>query len=111
MLLDWTGLKPILWKRYIDDIFFIWYGTKNELMDFVTFLNSYHPTIKFKCNEFEHFNFQTRSVDFLDLSISIDDGGSIQTTLYTKPNLKVQYLLPSSCHPSHITKNIPYSLA
>ncbi len=111
MLLDWTGLKPILWKRYIDDIFFIWYGTKSELLDFVTFLNSYHPTIKFKCNEFEHFNFQTRSVDFLDLSISIDDSGSIQTTLYTKPNMKVQYLLPSSCHSSHITKNIPYSLA
>ena len=21
MLLDWTALKPILWKRYIDDIF------------------------------------------------------------------------------------------
>ena len=34
----------------------------------------------------------------------------IQTTVYTKPCRVVQYLLPSSSHPSHITKNITYSL-
>ena len=36
--------------------------------------------------------------------------GMIQTTLYSKPSRVVQYLLPSSSHPSHITRNIPYSL-
>ena len=47
----------------------------------------------------------------MDETIWIDEDGIIQTTLYTKPGRVVQYLSPSSSHPSHITKNIPYSLA
>jgi hypothetical protein len=35
----------------------------------------------------------------------------IQTDLHTKVNSKNNYLLPKSNHPSHICKNIPYSLA
>ena len=31
--------------------------------------------------------------------------------MYRKPTDKVQYLLPSLCHPNHIFSNIPYSLA
>ena len=65
----------------------------------------------FKCNEGEHFSFETRSVNFLDVTLFIDDSGYIQTTLYSKPGKLCQYLLPSSCHPNHITRNIPYSLA
>jgi peptide-methionine (R)-S-oxide reductase len=33
------------------------------------------------------------------------------TDLYMKETDKVQYLLPTLCHPSHIFKNVPYSLA
>ena len=33
------------------------------------------------------------------------------TDLYRKETDRVQYLLPSSCHPNHIFKNVPYSLA
>ena len=29
--------------------------------------------------------------------------------LFTKPGKKCSYLLPTSCHPSHISDNIPYS--
>ena len=46
----------------------------------------------------------------MDLSVSIV-GGHFHTDLYKKDTAVAQYLLPSSCHPSHITKNIPYSLA
>ena len=35
----------------------------------------------------------------------------MKTDLYKKETSVAQYLLPSSCHPRHITKNIPYSLA
>ena len=44
------------------------------------------------------------------MKVSIDEEGFIQTDLYTKETAKVLYLLPSSSHPGHITKNIPYSL-
>ena len=43
--------------------------------------------------------------------IWVDDQGYIQTDLHTKVNSKNTYLLPKSNHPSHICKNIPYSLA
>ena len=111
MLLSWKGKKPILWRRYIDDIIFLWHGSKHELCDFIKHMNSLHPTIKFKCNEGEHYDFTSQSVNFLDMKIFIDETGYIQTTLYTKPGKLCQYLLPSSHHPSHITRNIPYSLA
>jgi hypothetical protein len=35
----------------------------------------------------------------------------INTDLYKKPTDRVQYLLPNSCHPNHIFKNVLYSLA
>ena len=41
----------------------------------------------------------------------MDENGYIQTDIHTKPNSKNPYLLPQSNHPSHISSNIPYSLA
>ena len=77
-----------------------------ELEDFIIAINLLHPTIKFTAS----YDFDTKSTTFLDTTITIMDG-IITTDLYRKPTDKVQYLLPSSCHPSHIFTNIPYSLA
>ena len=45
----------------------------------------------------------------MDVSVKIC-AGKIVTDLYRKPTAVAQYLLPSSCHPQHVTKNIPFSL-
>ena len=103
----YKGLQPRLWKRYIDDIVFLWDGSEQELEFFMTEINKYHSHIKFTAN----YDFEKKSVPFLDIQISIDEYGYIQTNLYKKKTAKVQYLLPSSSHPGHIHKNIPYSLA
>ena len=39
------------------------------------------------------------------------ENGKIITDLYRKETDRNQYLLSSSCHPPHITDNIPFSLA
>ena len=107
----WESLQaecdPEDWWRFIDDILFWWVGTPGDLLIFINFVNSVHPNIKFTCE----FDFQSRSVVFLDLVICVDDDGYIQTDLHTKPNSKNPYLLPESNHPSHVSRNIPYSLA
>ena len=40
-------LQPILWKRFIDDIFCIWPHGRESLLKFMNHLNAVHPTIKF----------------------------------------------------------------
>ena len=115
------GSDPIrLFKRFLDDIFMIWKGSFEELQNFLNNINSLHPTIKFtaeftspfKCDiEGPHdcFCHQTKFIPFLDTKVSIENG-LLKTDLYKKPTDRCQYLLPSSCHPSHISKNIPYNL-
>jgi hypothetical protein len=51
-----------------------------------------------------------KSTTFLDTTITIKNG-KITTDLYRKETDRIQYLLPNSCHPAHICKNVPYSLA
>ena len=40
-------LIPLLWKRFIDDIFLIWTHGEASFQSFIQHLNSFHPTIKF----------------------------------------------------------------
>ena len=99
----------------------VWKGSVEELQLFLVQVNSVHPSIKFTA-EFtspyscdilgphDCFCHQTGSVPFLDTRVSIK-GGKFSTDLYKKPTDRCQYLLPSSCHPAHIAKNIPYNLA
>ena len=92
------------WLRFLDDIFAIWTEGSDKLKVFVHYLNNLHPTIKFTCSH------SLTNIPFLDVMVSLKDG-LIQTDLCTKPTDKHQYLLISSCHPTHTKRSIPYSLA
>ena len=134
LLKAWTGLMPYLWRRYIDDILFFWRHSEEDLVSFLTFLNASHQTIKFTAEWRTNGQIKTaswdsnskslivttkpqldgmknNSIDYLDTTIWIDNEGMIQTDLFVKDCAKITYLLPSSCHPGHVTRNIPYSLA
>ena len=39
--------KPLIWIRYIDDIFLIWTHGEGKFIEFINKLNSFHPTIKY----------------------------------------------------------------
>ena len=97
-------LKPYLWWRYIDDIFFLWEHGEEKLKGFREHLNEKHPTIKFTAE------WSKTSINFLDVTVSLV-GGNITTDLYVKPTDSHQYLHSSSCHPYHCKKGIPYSQA
>ena len=42
-----TGLAPLVWFRYIDDIFCLYEGTATEVNEFVNLLNEKDPNLKF----------------------------------------------------------------
>ena len=71
-------LKPDLWWRYIDDIFFIWEHGEEKLKEFIDVLNKKHPTIKFTAE------WSKTKTSFLDVSVSLENG-KIKTDLYLKP--------------------------
>ena len=97
--------QPHTWWRFIDGIFMIWTHTEDELRTFITYLTNIHPTIKFTSSH------SATSISFLDVKVSLDQFGKVETDLYTKPTDKHQYLLQSSCHPLHTKRAIPFSLA
>ena len=45
--LESLKLKPIVWFRYTDDIFFVWTHGEQELQRFFQELNKTHPNLKF----------------------------------------------------------------
>ena len=103
-LLQSVILKPFSWLRFIDDIDMKWTHGRETLEAFLETANSFHPTIRFtaEVSNDKHV--------FLDtMSHLADDKFAVD--LYTKPTDSHQYLLPTSCHPPHCSKNIPYSLA
>ena len=103
-ILEIVDNKPYLWWTYIDDIFFIWEHGEEKLRDFVQTLNEIHPTIKFTAE------WSQKSINFLEVTVSLIDG-QIETDVYVKPTDTHQYLHPSSSHPYHCKKSIPYSQA
>jgi len=97
-------LTNLYWKRFIDDIFFIWTPDTQDLDSFKDHLNSFHTTIKFT------FDSSTHSVPFLDTLVTIQDK-KLCTQLYSKPTDAHLYLRTDSCHPQHTFNSIPYSQA
>ena len=107
-----------LFKRYLDDFFFIFRGSTKNLHLFFNEVNQIHPTIKMTINhttpqsEIEEDRCSCEpqnSIPFLDVACSIREG-QIETDLYRKKTDRNQYLLTSSCHPAQTTANIPFSL-
>ena len=96
--------KPLVWFRYIDDVFFIWTHGKETLSLFLEDLNNFHPNIKF----FHEVN--KESIQFLDLNIRLSDG-NISTNLYVKPTDRHQILHYTSFHPDHTKRSIVFSQA
>ena len=104
-LLTGSCNKPLVWFRYIDDIFAIWTYGEDKLKDFMLNINYIHSSFQFTCN------YSKECVQFFDVSVSVDNSGNIRTDLYVKPTDTQQYLMATSCHPYHTKRSIPYCQA
>jgi len=95
---------PQFFGRLIDDIFFTWQHTEQELLELHSNLNSAHKTVKFE------LTYSTDKINFLDVTLHKKDN-VLHTTLYIKPSDKKEYLYYTSNHPTHCKQAIPYSQA
>ena len=96
--------QPLLWVRFIDDIFQIWPHGMEEFQLFEEQLNNCVPSIKFE-TEISHSH-----VHFLDTTVSLDsDTNTLSTSIYTKPTDAHKYLSYTSCHPRNCKSAIPFS--
>ena len=96
-------LIPLLWKRFIDDIFLIWTHGEESFRSFIQHLDSFHPTIKLEVTH------STQSVNFLDTTVYITPQNTLHTTLYTKPTDHMPLLHQASHHPNTCKKGLIYS--
>lgn len=92
----------LLWKRYVDDVFCIFKGTVELFHDFLSHLNNMVDSIKFSAV------IDVKSVSFLDTTVFLE-GGTLSTSLYTKPTDKNSILHASSAHPTYLKRGLPYT--
>ena len=91
--------KPLLFSRFIDDIFIIL--KESEMIE--SLQNAFGSLKLNVCS--------SNIVNFLDLNISLNPvSNSLVFTPYYKPTNTFSYLLTNSNHPNFIFKNIPKSL-
>ena len=91
--------KPLIYLRYLDDIFIVWTHSRNDFDQYLKLTNSHLPSIKMKAE------IHNNSVDFLDLTIykgsKFISSGYLDSKVYFKPTDSHQLLHTNSFHPKH----------
>ena len=98
-----SKLKPMIWRRFIDDVFIIWIHGKDKLEDFLDYINKAHETIKFTAE------YSMTEVAFLD-TLVYKLNGNLATRVYHKKTDDKMYLHYNSAHPKSQKDAVPYSL-
>ena len=75
---QYAGQGLLFYRRYVDDIFCL-FEHKEQVQEFLEYINNQHPNIKFTCEEEEN-----NKLPFLDVSISKTEGRNFDTTTYKK---------------------------
>ena len=72
--LEASADKPLVWMRFIDDVFFIRTHGEENSKSLINHLNSSHETIKFTSEK------SRDSISFLDVQVSVGEGESFPQT-------------------------------
>lgn len=97
-----SSIKPLVWKRYIDDIFSLWNIDRKDIDLFLEQANNYHPTIKFTAE------ISDTEITYLDTCVYKGERFKRESILdvrtHFKPTESFQYTEFSSCHPPGVWK-------
>lgn len=100
----YTGKKPILYFRYIDDIIFCFEGTQQELEQYQTYMANYNPNVRLT------FEISQESVNFLDITFykgrRFNTSRILDHKVHFKPTDTHSLLHRNSCHPQHTFNGI-----
>ena len=98
------GLKPIFYKRYIDDILILWPHSELELNKLLSNMNSFHPSIKFTSE------YSFNKITFLDVNIYkgplFHISKRLDFQIFIKPTNRQAYVHASSYHPPGVSKGV-----
>ena len=90
-ILRQSSIKPIFWKRFIDDVISVWDTSRNEIEEFLLKANNFHPTIKFTAEISE------TETTFLDkgstriLSLTCEHTSNVQRHSNTRISVRVTH--------------------
>ena len=101
-ILSQSCIKPLSWKRYIDDVFSLWNTSLKKIESFVEKANNFHSTIKFTAEMSE------TEITFLDTKVykgvRFDKESILDVQTHYKPTETFQYTNFYSCHPPGVKK-------
>ena len=96
-ILSQSLFKPLVWKRYIDDIFSLWTTNRDRIEHFIEQANNHHPTIKFTAE------ISDKETTFLDTYIykgaRFERDAILDVRTHFKPTETFQFSHFKSCHP------------
>ena len=97
---SYSGVKPGVYNRYVDDCFLI-FSNKLECNQFFEHLNQQHSSLSFTMeSESDH------TLPFLDIKITRNQDGSLSTSMYRKPTFSGLYLKWTSFVPKQFKINL-----
>jgi hypothetical protein len=101
---NYRGTIPAFFRRFIDDCLGVASCPKDELLDFINHMSTFHPALQYT------HTISPTSISFLDITITIEpDCRRLSTSIFYKPTDSHSYLLYSSSHPQATKDSIPYS--
>ena len=96
-ILNQSDLKPLAWKRFIDDICSLQNTTREEITQFIEQASKHHQTIKFTAEV------SKTETNFLDTTVYKGERFKTESVpdvcTYFKPTETFQYTHFSTCHP------------
>lgn len=96
--------KPLVYFRFLDDIFIIWTHSRSDFEEFFRILNEHHASIKLKSE------ISDTTIDFLDVTLfkgrHFKAQNTLDTKVFVKPTDTLQLLHKKSFHPKHTFSGI-----